>query len=162
MSIIEKLSQQITADINAEIVSWKANHESMPSTGWASVDNTLITEFTLALPYVTRRVVLGLISASSESHNKELTQVNDPYVSDWEISTDPLTAAREQVTKGVRKIVEQFRFEPADAFTRHQIDRLINAQHQLECRWDINEYGRSRLTVLGGSSFPNTTWIINT
>lgn len=167
MSIIEKLSQQICAEIDAEceIAAVLANHEAMFTTGWAtSMDNTLIAEFTLDLPYVVKQVKLGLLTAPAHSGEDadEPSQSYDACVSDWEISTDPLTAAREQVTKGIRKIFSRFMFEPDDALTRYQMGRLINVQYQLECRWDINEYGRSRLTVLGGPTFPNTTWTINT
>ena len=61
-----------------------------------------------------------------------------------------------EIVDGIKAIIQQFQFEPADAFTRYQIGRLINVRYYLECNWDWSETGRPQLRVTG-ANLPNTT-----
>lgn len=158
MSILIKLSQRATQDMIDALASITSKHKTMVADSWTIgtdvSDNNLTVDFTVEVPYAVRTFrVGGAWSAETTSDN-----VESPYVSDCEISADPLTNARGKAANAITNIVKMFYFEPNDEMTRHQISQLIFDHIKLQTRWTTTPDGFSQLIVLGGETFPNTTW----
>lgn len=69
---------------------------------------------------------------------------------------DSLEPWLREIVDGIKAIIQQFQFEPVDAFTKYQIGRLINVQYELACNWEWTATNRPQLRITGDSLLGST------